>query len=63
MHLTVRNVTDPRAKAINDAATACVRRLMEIGLPEQVALVARDAVAATVDNMLQRQRCGEFEPK
>lgn len=49
--------------AARESVAACVRRLIEIGLPEAVALHARDAVRATVDNFVVRKMQGEFEPR
>lgn len=49
--------------ATRDSIASCVSRLIEIGLPESVALHARDALAATVENLDQRRRCGEWEPR
>lgn len=61
---TVRSGPESRESvALRESAASCVRRLLEIGLPEKHALHARDAVLATVDNILQRQRCGEWEPR
>jgi hypothetical protein len=49
------------SKAAREAVAACVRRLIEIGLPEAMALHARDAVRATLDNFEARKRLGEFD--
>lgn len=61
--MTRDGIEFPETAAIRDAVGACVRRLIQIGLPEEMALHARDAVLGTAENLLQRQRCGEWEPR
>lgn len=62
--MSIRDGIESReSAALREAVAACVRRLLEIELPEKNALHARDAVRATLDNFLQRHRCGEFKPQ
>jgi hypothetical protein len=46
-----------------DISAACVRRLLELGLPEYQAFQARDAIVAAIENFNQRRTAGEWEPR
>jgi hypothetical protein len=58
-----RRVDVSREDGVKQIAVGCTKRLLEIGLPEDQALKARDIVAAYVENFADRLLQGEWEPK
>lgn len=51
------------AESVHQLATSCVSRLLEIGLPENQALFARDAVIAHLENYGARIKGGEWRDR
>ena len=61
---TVKPAQSPRftrQEGANNIATLCTHELLEMGLPDKFALLARDIVALSIPNYGDRLMAGEWE--
>ena len=52
-----------RSEALHESAVGAAKRLMVLGMPEEMCLKAVEVIHARLENMADRILCGEFEDR